>query len=289
MVEPKWVCEWVVIRRVHMTHLVYTSPPNYIAIGHAALAFQPRPQHARQQRRQAGVEHKQPKPRVLLEWVSVKQNRYLMSGIWKIFLPSRRWGERVSRSDSQSLKMLLFPHQNYKHLLKVNDKKSGGSFYLQSKVFRAGERIDMELNTSITSEENQTDKANPDTWPYTAIPLLVHPPIHVCQCWLFIFLINHSKGAWQSLESPLTSVHTLYPACTKNVTCDIKHLWQFLQQLPGGRSAGRTHPLHQVIVGVWNLVLQCLEVRTYYMIINFSELYNVSGHQCIPLNFGLVF
>jgi len=36
--------------------------------------------------------------------------------------------------------------KNYEHLMKVNDKKeSGGSFYLQSKVYRAKERIDIEL------------------------------------------------------------------------------------------------------------------------------------------------
>lgn len=35
--------------------------------------------------------------------------------------------------------------QNYQHLFKVNDKKMGGSFYIQSKVFRAKERLDQEL------------------------------------------------------------------------------------------------------------------------------------------------
>ncbi|KAF9979182.1 hypothetical protein BGZ73_005350 [Actinomortierella ambigua] len=34
--------------------------------------------------------------------------------------------------------------KNYEHLFKVNDKASGGSFYLQSKVVRAKERIEME-------------------------------------------------------------------------------------------------------------------------------------------------
>lgn len=34
---------------------------------------------------------------------------------------------------------------NYKHLFEVNDKSKGGSFYLQSKVFRAKERLDQEL------------------------------------------------------------------------------------------------------------------------------------------------
>lgn len=35
--------------------------------------------------------------------------------------------------------------KNYEHLFNVNDKSRGGSFYLQSKVFRAKERIDDEL------------------------------------------------------------------------------------------------------------------------------------------------
>lgn len=36
--------------------------------------------------------------------------------------------------------------RNYKHLFETNDRKNGGSFYLQSKVFRAKERVDQELN-----------------------------------------------------------------------------------------------------------------------------------------------
>ena len=35
--------------------------------------------------------------------------------------------------------------KNYKHLFEANDRKNGGSFYLQSKVFRAKERLDQEL------------------------------------------------------------------------------------------------------------------------------------------------
>lgn len=35
--------------------------------------------------------------------------------------------------------------KNYEHLFAVNDKSKGGSFYLQSKVVRAKERIDQEL------------------------------------------------------------------------------------------------------------------------------------------------
>ena len=35
--------------------------------------------------------------------------------------------------------------KTYDHLYSVNDRSKGGSFYLQSKVFRAKERIDQEV------------------------------------------------------------------------------------------------------------------------------------------------
>jgi len=41
--------------------------------------------------------------------------------------------------------------KNYEHLFKVNDKAVGGSFYLQSKVVRAKERLEEEL--SIQNED----------------------------------------------------------------------------------------------------------------------------------------
>lgn len=43
--------------------------------------------------------------------------------------------------------------KNYDHLFKINEKSSGGSFYLQSKVVRAKERVDEELR--LQSEEDQ--------------------------------------------------------------------------------------------------------------------------------------
>ncbi|XP_043945275.1 mitochondrial import inner membrane translocase subunit TIM16 [Protopterus annectens] len=46
--------------------------------------------------------------------------------------------------------------KNYEHLFKVNDKEVGGSFYLQSKVVRAKERLDEELK--IQSEEEKKHK-----------------------------------------------------------------------------------------------------------------------------------
>jgi len=35
--------------------------------------------------------------------------------------------------------------KRYTHLFNVNDKSKGGSFYLQSKVYRAKERLDQEI------------------------------------------------------------------------------------------------------------------------------------------------
>ncbi|XP_069761476.1 mitochondrial import inner membrane translocase subunit tim16 [Narcine bancroftii] len=46
-------------------------------------------------------------------------------------------------------------HQNYEHLFKVNDKSVGGSFYLQSKVVRAKERLDEELHIKAMDQERQ--------------------------------------------------------------------------------------------------------------------------------------
>lgn len=39
-------------------------------------------------------------------------------------------------------------HKNYEHLFQANDKSKGGSFYIQSKVVRAKERIDQEIALS---------------------------------------------------------------------------------------------------------------------------------------------
>lgn len=46
--------------------------------------------------------------------------------------------------------------KNYQHLFEANDRKNGGSFYLQSKVFRAKERLDQELGRP-TQEHQERD------------------------------------------------------------------------------------------------------------------------------------
>ncbi|XP_074650973.1 mitochondrial import inner membrane translocase subunit tim16-like [Tubulanus polymorphus] len=46
--------------------------------------------------------------------------------------------------------------KKYEHLFNVNEKKNGGSLYIQSKVVRAKERIDEEI-TNTKEEESPTD------------------------------------------------------------------------------------------------------------------------------------
>ncbi|XP_021574766.1 coronin-7 isoform X1 [Carlito syrichta] len=51
--------------------------------------------------------------------------------------------------------------KNYEHLFKVNDKSVGGSFYLQSKVVRAKERLDEEFR--IQAQEDREKEQMPKT------------------------------------------------------------------------------------------------------------------------------
>ncbi|XP_064609802.1 mitochondrial import inner membrane translocase subunit tim16-B-like [Liolophura sinensis] len=48
--------------------------------------------------------------------------------------------------------------KNYEHLFNVNEKSKGGSFYLQSKVVRAKERLDMEMKDQATSAKQEKPK-----------------------------------------------------------------------------------------------------------------------------------
>jgi import inner membrane translocase subunit TIM16 len=45
--------------------------------------------------------------------------------------------------------------KHYEHLFNLNDKTKGGSFYLQSKIYRAKERIDQEVKASSSSTKNK--------------------------------------------------------------------------------------------------------------------------------------
>uniref|UniRef100_A0A131YRJ4 Mitochondrial import inner membrane translocase subunit TIM16 n=2 Tax=Rhipicephalus TaxID=426455 RepID=A0A131YRJ4_RHIAP len=48
--------------------------------------------------------------------------------------------------------------KNYKHLFEVNDKSKGGSFYIQSKVYRAKERLDEEMKLQQEQERKKKQR-----------------------------------------------------------------------------------------------------------------------------------
>eukprot|EP00794_Sanderia_malayensis_P020222 gene20222-22198_t len=50
--------------------------------------------------------------------------------------------------------------KNFDYLFAINDKKKGGSFYLQSKIFRAKERIDKELGVTEQSDKSTDSNDN---------------------------------------------------------------------------------------------------------------------------------
>lgn len=50
--------------------------------------------------------------------------------------------------------------KNFEHLFSVNDKTKGGSFYLQSKVYRAKERLDQEMKLAATQQRSSSEKQN---------------------------------------------------------------------------------------------------------------------------------
>jgi hypothetical protein len=50
----------------------------------------------------------------------------------------------------------------YEHLFKANDKEKGGSFYIQSKVVRAKERLDEELQNLQASAKSTPNQQQPN-------------------------------------------------------------------------------------------------------------------------------
>lgn len=52
--------------------------------------------------------------------------------------------------------------KNYEYLFSINEKSKGGSFYLQSKIFRAKERIDEEIKAAIKKESSAKEKGKSD-------------------------------------------------------------------------------------------------------------------------------
>jgi mitochondrial import inner membrane translocase subunit TIM16 len=55
----------------------------------------------------------------------------------------------ISRLDPERIK------ERYETLFAMNDKAKGGSFYLQSKIFRAKERIDQEMSTNSSKSTKE--------------------------------------------------------------------------------------------------------------------------------------
>ncbi|XP_037725909.1 mitochondrial import inner membrane translocase subunit Tim16 [Drosophila subpulchrella] len=56
---------------------------------------------------------------------------------------------------------------HYQHLFRANEKSSGGTFYIQSKVFRAKERIDQELaRLEQLAKAKATSAASPPAAPF---------------------------------------------------------------------------------------------------------------------------
>jgi len=53
--------------------------------------------------------------------------------------------------------------KNYDHLFAINDKATGGSFYLQSKVVRAKERIDAEMMAAQQASQTKNESSSKDT------------------------------------------------------------------------------------------------------------------------------
>ncbi|XP_070073746.1 mitochondrial import inner membrane translocase subunit Tim16 [Drosophila takahashii] len=53
--------------------------------------------------------------------------------------------------------------KNYEHLFQMNERSKGGSFYLQSKVFRAKERLDHEIKAQQAPKPKQEAAAEETT------------------------------------------------------------------------------------------------------------------------------
>ncbi|KAI0226941.1 Mitochondrial import inner membrane translocase subunit tim16 [Lamellibrachia satsuma] len=51
--------------------------------------------------------------------------------------------------------------KNFQHLFEINDKSKGGSFYLQSKVVRAKERLDQEIQEPQEETQKKSEKDEP--------------------------------------------------------------------------------------------------------------------------------
>ncbi|OWK07115.1 hypothetical protein Celaphus_00016891 [Cervus elaphus hippelaphus] len=60
--------------------------------------------------------------------------------------------------------------KSYEHLFKVNDRSVGGSFYLQSKVVRAKERLEEELRIQVPEDRERAATQKITTWLRPSLP-----------------------------------------------------------------------------------------------------------------------
>lgn len=48
--------------------------------------------------------------------------------------------------------------KRYEYLFRINDKSQGGSFYLQSKIYRAKERLDKEITNKSSEKAKKVEQ-----------------------------------------------------------------------------------------------------------------------------------
>jgi import inner membrane translocase subunit TIM16 len=65
--------------------------------------------------------------------------------------------EALQILNAQRIDQFEVIERNYKYLMEANDRSKGGSFYLQSKVVRAKERINEELRNMKTTSPNSSN------------------------------------------------------------------------------------------------------------------------------------
>lgn len=74
-------------------------------------------------------------------------------------LKSKHWTKKLRDVLTKNLKFCrLEPErlkERYETLFAMNDKAKGGSFYLQSKIFRAKERIDQEMSAEASKSPKE--------------------------------------------------------------------------------------------------------------------------------------
>ncbi|CAF1590766.1 unnamed protein product [Adineta ricciae] len=68
--------------------------------------------------------------------------------------------KQILNITDNDLKDLEKINKQYEHLFNLNDKAKGGSFYLQSKIYRAKERIDKELKVSSSSTTTEPPESS---------------------------------------------------------------------------------------------------------------------------------